>query len=229
MGYPGGKGASGCVQQVINQMPPHRVYIEPFVGGGAVFLAKAPAASSVLMDLDPAVAEHWRRSTIGRADVEVLEGCALRALSSYPWRGDEFVYLDPPYHPDARSHRRIYRCELEEAGHAELLTMLATLPIRWALSGYRCPVYDDAAASSGWRRVDWQAMTRGGVRTESLWMNYPAPARLADYSYVGSDFRERQRIKRKVGRWLAKLDALPPVERSALLSAMGDRYGDSEG
>jgi DNA adenine methylase len=183
MRYPGGKGGAGVAQTIVNQIPPHRVYLEPFVGGGAVFRAKAPAASSVLNDLDPAVAEHWRRSTTDRADVEVLHGCALELLSSFPWRGDEFVYLDPPYHPDSRACASIYRCEMDDGGHRALLAMLERLPVRWALSGYRCVLY------------------------------------------AGSDFRDRQRIKRKVERWLAKLDALEPVERNALLSAMGDRYG----
>jgi len=69
-------------------------------------------------------------------------------------------------------------------------------------------------------------MTRRGVRTESLWMNYQAPATIADFSYVGSGFRERERIKRKVERWIGKLEAMPQIERAALLSAMGDRFGD---
>jgi len=43
MRYDGGKGAMGCAQWIINQIPPHRVYIEPFLGGGAVLRLKAPA------------------------------------------------------------------------------------------------------------------------------------------------------------------------------------------
>lgn len=34
--YFGGKAGSGTYQTIINQIPPHRVYIEPFVGGGAI-------------------------------------------------------------------------------------------------------------------------------------------------------------------------------------------------
>lgn len=224
MRYPGGKGGAGVAQTIINQIPPHRVYVEPFVGGGNIFERKAPAASSILADRDPAVVAHWRAAASCRTDVEVLEGDALQILSSFPWRGDEFVYLDPPYHPATRTKRQIYRCELEEADHRRLLTMLEQLPVPFALSGYRCAAYDDAARLNGWRRIDFQAMTRGGVRTESLWMNYAAPARLADYAYAGQDFRDRQRIKRKVARWLAKLDAMEPIERQALLSAMRDRH-----
>jgi DNA adenine methylase len=41
--YDGGKGAMGVAQWIINQIPPHRVYIEPFLGGGAVLRLKKPA------------------------------------------------------------------------------------------------------------------------------------------------------------------------------------------
>jgi site-specific DNA-adenine methylase len=32
--YPGGKGGAGVSHKIIGLMPRHRVYIEPFVGGG---------------------------------------------------------------------------------------------------------------------------------------------------------------------------------------------------
>lgn len=53
MAYPGSKTAAGVVQQIVSQFPPHRVYIEPFVGTGAVLFAKLPADRSVVIDLDP--------------------------------------------------------------------------------------------------------------------------------------------------------------------------------
>ena len=34
--YPGGKSGSGVYQQLINLMPPHKIYIEAFLGGGAI-------------------------------------------------------------------------------------------------------------------------------------------------------------------------------------------------
>ena len=62
MGYPGGKDAEGVYQRIINLMPPHRVYIEPFVGGGAILRRKRPAESSTVIDQDEGV-------EIGRAHV----------------------------------------------------------------------------------------------------------------------------------------------------------------
>jgi len=49
MPYPGGKSGAGVYQTIINRMPPHRVYIEPFLGGAAIMRldsASRPATAS---------------------------------------------------------------------------------------------------------------------------------------------------------------------------------------
>lgn len=48
----GSKANESTYKTIINQIPPHRVYVEPFLGWGAVLLNKAPAAYSVGVDLD---------------------------------------------------------------------------------------------------------------------------------------------------------------------------------
>ena len=63
-------------------------------------------------------------------------------------------------------------------------------------------------------------MTRGGIAIERLWMNYPEPAELHDLRYLGSNFRERERIKRKKARWQAKLAKLDPLARAAIMECL---------
>jgi DNA adenine methylase len=50
--YPGGKNGGGAYQTLINLMPPHSVYIEPFLGSGAVMRMKRPARVNIGLDLD---------------------------------------------------------------------------------------------------------------------------------------------------------------------------------
>ena len=68
-------------------------------------------------------------------------------------------------------------------------------------------------------------MTRGGrLATEWVWMNYADPVALHDYRYLGEDFRERERIKRKTQRWVNRLQTMPLLERRALLAALEEAW-----
>jgi hypothetical protein len=53
MSYFGGKSGAGVFQTLINLMPPHEVYIEPFLGGGAVMRLKRPAPLNIGVELAP--------------------------------------------------------------------------------------------------------------------------------------------------------------------------------
>jgi site-specific DNA-adenine methylase len=106
MRYPGGKGGSGVYQKIINLIPPHETYIEPFVGGGNIFERKSQAATSILIDRDPCIEQLWKQRCGPRGDVEIYCGNAIQFLKERQWVGNEFVYLDPPYVLSTRTKRK---------------------------------------------------------------------------------------------------------------------------
>lgn len=216
MTYPGAKGGAGVYQTIINQIPPHEIYIEPFAGSAAVMRHLRPARSRIAIDRDAAARDFLP------ADVVFVQGCGLQWLGRRKWTGREFVYCDPPYIISSRrSPRPLYRYELTDLEHRILLDVLAGLPCPVALSGYRTFVYEEFLEQRhGWRWIEYTNMTRGGPVTERLWMNYPEPAALHDYRYLGETFRDRERIKRKAARWVRNLVAMPPLERQAVMSAL---------
>jgi DNA adenine methylase len=216
MRYFGGKNQSGVFQRIINLIPPHRVYVEPFLGSGAILRLKAPAEISFGVDrLLSELALH------DRADVHLVEGCGIEFLESYSFVGDEFVYCDPPYLWETRRSRSRYRHELSTADHARLLRRLVALPCKVMISGYPSVLYDGFL--SGWNCERFEVMTRGHTwATESLWFNFPRPSVLHDHSYVGENYRDRLRIKRKRDRWAARLARMPDLERQVLFSALVD-------
>jgi hypothetical protein len=86
------------------------------------------------------------------------------------------------------------------------------------ISGYPSDLYERELA--GWRKISWRAMTRGGVRTEALWMNFAPPRRLHDPRFSGGGFRERERVKRRRQRWQARFAAMPAYERQLVRDAL---------
>jgi hypothetical protein len=219
MTYPGGKNGSGTYQKLINLMPPHREYIEPFLGSGAIMRLKRPATSSIGIDSDEHVMKNFRATVPG---LTLLNVDALRWLSNADVSSDTLIYLDPPYLMSTRSSKRaLYRHEFIDEQHAELLSMIKRLPCMVIISGYWSRMY--AAALRGWRTVTFQARTRGGkMATEWVWLNFAEPLELHDYRYLGTNYRERERIKRKQLRWRNRLQHMDYRERYALLSCVED-------
>jgi DNA adenine methylase len=218
MGYDGGKGGAGVYQQIINQIPPHHVYIDAFAGHSAVLRYKLPAHTTIAVDADSEVIAYWQHERNG---ITTVHGDAIAFVRSYPVDTSTFVYCDPPYLMETRSTKRsLYRHEFATVeAHQELLAVLKTLPCAVAISGYMSDLYATELAT--WRTISYQTMKRSGqVATEHLWMNYPFPLELHDYRYLGSTFRERERIKRKRQRWQNRLASMPDTERYALLAAL---------
>ena len=259
--YPGGKNSS--YQHIINQIPPHRVYIEAFLGSGAIMRRKLPARLNIGVDLDARVlpgfiASHDDATRHPSPDTTItavtakngdasertavtpemtmpapivnnddasseyvfIHANALDFLSACRLRGDEFIYLDPPYLMSARkSQRNLYRHEFgSEQEHLALLKLIRSLPCKVAISGYWSELYADRLW--GWRTCSFQAHTRQGMATEWLWLNYPEPVALHDYRYLGQNFRERERIKRKAKRWVNRFLSLDTLERYAIVSEL---------
>ncbi len=58
---PGGKNGAGVYQTIISRMPPHLVYVEPFLGSGAIMRLKRPARVNIGLDLDAGAVRQFRR------------------------------------------------------------------------------------------------------------------------------------------------------------------------
>jgi DNA adenine methylase len=259
--YPGSKWR--MANWIINHMPPHSTYLEPFAGSLAVFFNKTPCTVETINDLDGNIINFfkvlrerpqelaelvsftpWSRkeyesllTTASDPDYFVRTGDELedaRRLLIRMWMGrgsktsdrsswrhniqapgsttsrqwkylprnlllaaerlkdaqiecqpavklikrykfpDVLIYADPPYPLVTRS-KRIYKHEMDDSDHLELLDTLDEHPGPVLLSGYVCQLYDERLHH--WERKTAQAWAEGGAqREEVLWLN-PVAAR----------------------------------------------------
>lgn len=220
MSYLGSKAASGVYQKIIAEMPPHDTYIETHLGGGAIMLRKPPAIRNIGIDLDVEALKNFA-FTHQLSHINIVNRDAVDYLETFDFTraGRVLIYADPPYLLETRTSTARYRHEYTVADHERLLRCLMSLPenVSVILSGYPSPLYDNTL--TGWRSREFQAMTRGGVRTEKIWMNYQE-GRAYSHTFAGKNYNDRHRIKRKAERWRAKYAALPPAERLAIMAAL---------
>ena len=213
MGYFGSKATTGLCQVLLGLFPPHDVYIESHLGGGALMKRKAPAMRSIGIDRD-------RRALDGFGcgyPVELIHGCAHAFLATFPFQGTELVYSDPPYLRATRRSDRRYRHDYTDADHVALLELLKGLPCQVMVSGHPSALYQTML--SDWRRVALQVTTQARVRTEVVWLNFE-PGRMHWAGHAGRNATDRQRIKRKAARWAQGYRKMPPDERLAVVSAI---------
>ena len=211
--YFGSKAASGLCQNIIAIMPPHDTYIETHLGGGAIMQRKMPTITNIGIDVDERAVSNFRCDY----PVDLVNNCAHHFLRDYDYTGTELIYCDPPYLAHTRTSHNRYRFEYTDQDHRELLILIKSLPCKVILSGYPSSLYDEQLG--GWNTLELQVMSRGGPRTEKLWYNYSIDNAFW-VTYAGRNRMLRQCIKRKAENWRKRYEALPKVERLAVLAAM---------
>ncbi len=252
--YPGSK--QRISKWIIEQMPKHHSYLDPYFGGGAILFNKKPSRIETINDLDDDVVNLFRviqnpctreelirlivftpyarmeynvafpdnsdelpaveraknfliRSGMGhgfrlcektgfKLDVYGMEAAyAVRYWNDLPEgitnvahrlkmvqiehkpaveliksfnHSNVLIYADPPYVMSTRS-RKMYRHEMSDQDHIELLEVLLQHTGPVMLSGYDNPIYDTYLAD--WRKESIPARAENSLpRVESLWMNY---------------------------------------------------------
>jgi len=82
-GSPAGK--KQLAPRLVKLIPPHKTYVEPFAGSGAVFFEKPPSDNEVLADADPEIASAYKA-------LSTLTDGELAALKKRDWTGRRTLY-----------------------------------------------------------------------------------------------------------------------------------------
>lgn len=101
--YPGAKNR--IAPWIIKHIPPHKVYCEPFLGSGAVFMNKEPAYNEILNDLDDDIYNFFR---VVREHHE--EFCRLIGATPYSRTEYSAAYVDEPVSDLERARKFAVKC-----------------------------------------------------------------------------------------------------------------------
>lgn len=225
IGYPGNKYARDAYKLLINLLPPHNHFISGFLGTCAVLANKKPATIEDIgieinfSEVKPFWATHAGSKKIIEGDFLDIIKDDFHPLQQLFKQPQTLVYLDPPYRLSSRrSGKSIYKNELSDENHEQLLEWAIKQKCKIIISHYRDSLYTEML--QGWYTYQYESMTHQGAATEVIWCNYPLPERLHEYTWYGNNNTERQMFKRKIERYKNKFSNLPPAERHALLETL---------
>lgn len=225
--YNGGKAGNGTYQNIINHIPKCSRFIDAMVGNAGIVSNLSLPAITVLNDIDPAIIARFNYKKSESVIIESL--CVMDLIDKYDCNaGTTFFYFDPPYLKSSRkSQADLYRYEWTLQNHQAFLSRVLTVKSNCMISHYPCPLYDEALKN--WHQFSFYSTTHKGQALERIYMNYPPPSLLQDNRYIGKDYIDRQRIKRKAKRFIHKLAALPHTERQSILHEVYNRFPQQPG
>ncbi|MDD4157315.1 MAG: DNA adenine methylase [Candidatus Cloacimonetes bacterium] len=178
--YPGQKNIEGVYQKIINEIPECNKFIELFAGTGAIskiIKKHAPATKVICNDINPDVA-----GKINFTDyiVTALDAISYLKNNQDKLNNDDFIFLDPPYHPSTRPNSlNLYKYELSIQDHEQLILSVLKLKNPIMIIHPECDLYDDnLILENGWRFVDLKIRYHNKTSHERLYMNYPTPQKL---------------------------------------------------
>lgn len=137
------------------------------------------------------------------------------------------IFLDPPYLHGTRSgNTNLYEFEMTDNDHVKLLSAVASMEQKIMIIHPKCELYDRMLAD--WRKVEIKIRYNRKTSIEYLYMNFAKTADLHNDDYLGSDCWDRQRIKRKSERLIAKFQKLPVLERNYLIKRINEIQSKNE-
>lgn len=207
-------------------MPWHNRYFELCAGTAQLYYAKVPATvTNYLADINPEIiAYHEQKRQYPAPYLRIVQMDVVQALlnlhHNIGLNSHDFIYLDPPYPASARrSDVKCYPNEmLTDEQHILLLSTIRRLKAKVMISSRQNDLYDRVLHD--WRKKELKVRTRVSTETEVIYMNYAPPQLLHQYNYLGVDCWDRQRVKRKIARFAAKIAALPVYEQHVLIQEM---------
>lgn len=110
-------------------------------------------------------------------DVVILNMKALDVLKKYG-NADTVAYLDPPYYHPTRVSKNVYRFEMTEAEHEDMLSFLSAFKGKFLLSGYESDLYEKHEKKNGWNKHfimianHSSGKVKKDVKKECIWTNY---------------------------------------------------------
>jgi DNA adenine methylase len=128
--YYGGKSVR-LAKIIVDQMPEHRIYCEPFFGMGAVLLTKFPSEIEVVNDLSKGLVNLFKVVRNPELCQELIRRLDLTPYARDEWKECQKLYLSPAWDElDQVEKARVVYVSLDQS-------FCGTITDGWSFGGYK--------------------------------------------------------------------------------------------
>jgi len=106
--YYGGK--TNMLPHILPLIPEHKIYIEPFCGGAAVFWEKPPCKCEILNDTNGNLMNFYRTAQRVETREALINEVQASLHSEALWRESKEIYLNPDKHTDVMRAWALWYC-----------------------------------------------------------------------------------------------------------------------
>jgi site-specific DNA-adenine methylase len=224
--YTGSKNGSGIFQNIINIMPKHDIYIEPFLGSGAILKIKDTARVNIGIDISSSIIKNFvtgHGNFFLAADTFKFLDASAPLLNALRYLGlKALIYCDPPYPLSTRRSGSVYyKNEMSDLDHKTFLSLVRNLNCYVMISTYDNPIYQDMI--NDWNVEHFATVTRKGKAIESVYYNFSPDLPKHQFNFLGKNFRERAAIKGRVFRNVSKILSMSAAERNYIMDLLSKK------
>lgn len=215
--YTGHKNINGVYQAIINEIPIITDFYELFCGSchlSKILLSITTQVNYHINDLSSGVIDKYNFTSAITTTFDAID--IINNINDYEG-SNKLIFLDPPYiHASRPNNTNIYEFEMSDLQHLKLFQSIIAANVKIILIHPKGYLYDELI-NLGWRYKEVSIRYHNKTSIERIYMNYEVPSNLLTYQFLGFNFTDRQRIKRKCIRFSQKLLLLPVLERLAII------------
>lgn len=222
--YVGNKNINGVYQSIINLIPECSVFCEAFAGSAQlsyILSSIVPGCKYFLNDINKSIIDNYAFTSATKFNLDAISFMSYIVNNYY---NSSVIFLDPPYHHDSRpNNKSLYEYEMSDMDHIALLNYISGSTLKIILIHPINCIYD-SLIDLGWCYKDIRIRYNNKTSNERIYFNYHIPDKLLTYTFIGDNFTDRQRIKRKIDKLTNKLLLLPVRERNALIAHIHNKF-----
>lgn len=212
-----GRNSSGVSQFLINHVPPVKCMVSLFLGNGLLLDQIKSCETMVAF-------AAGKNLELNNDSIKVFASDYTKNLDWInPVKfGKTLVFINPPALEINKQPKLINTDFTSQTEHETLLQKGVKFPTYVMVLATSNNQYDGILLKAGFTKIYLFNQSIENPKTDCIYINYPVPEQLHDYSFVGQNYRDRDNNKKFIKRTIKQLAEMSPLRRNLIIDTINN-------